>query len=94
MLDGLVGGWLPALRFVYPEKPGDWSELVIYAPMRVENGNQIDCNFMVHMGFPVNVSVTLQRPFTNADLLEAVKKVLRPGDNNNGHKEALLPKHL
>ncbi|MGD0707374.1 MAG: hypothetical protein ABSA51_02855 [Anaerolineaceae bacterium] len=26
---------------------------------RVENGNQIDCNFMVHMGFPVNVSVTL-----------------------------------
>jgi CheY-like chemotaxis protein len=37
---------------------------------------------------------TLQRPFTNDDLLEAVKKVLRPGDNNNGHKEALLPKHL
>ena len=22
VLDGLVGGWLPALRFVYPEKPG------------------------------------------------------------------------
>jgi hypothetical protein len=40
VLDGLVGGWLPALRFVYPEEPGDWSELVIYAPMRVENGNQ------------------------------------------------------
>jgi len=40
VLDGLVGGWLPALRFVYPEKPGDWSELIIYAPMRVENGNQ------------------------------------------------------
>jgi len=40
VLDGLVGGWLPALRFVYPEKPGDWSELVIYAPMRVEDGNQ------------------------------------------------------
>ena len=37
--DGLVGGSLPALRFVYPEKPGDWSELVAYAPMRVENGN-------------------------------------------------------
>ncbi len=37
--DGLVGGWLPALRFVYPEKPGDWSEMVAYAPMRVENGN-------------------------------------------------------
>ena len=40
VLDGLLGGWLPALRFVYPEKPGDWSELIIYAPMRVENGNQ------------------------------------------------------
>ncbi len=40
VLDGLVGGWLPALRFVYPEKPGDWSELVMYAPMRVEDGNQ------------------------------------------------------
>jgi hypothetical protein len=40
VLDGLVGGWLPALRIVYPEKPGDWSELIIYAPMRVENGNQ------------------------------------------------------
>jgi len=40
VLDGLVGGWLPALRFVFPEKPGDWSELIIYAPMRVENGNQ------------------------------------------------------
>ena len=39
VLDGLVGGWLPALRFVYPEKAGDWSELIIYAPMRVENGN-------------------------------------------------------
>ncbi len=40
VLDGLVGGWLPALRFVYPEQPGNWSEVVIYAPMRVENGNQ------------------------------------------------------
>lgn len=39
VLDGLVGGWLPALRFVYPENSGDWSELVMYAPMRVENGN-------------------------------------------------------
>jgi hypothetical protein len=40
VLDGLVGGWLPALRFVYPEKPGVWSELVLDAPMRVENRNQ------------------------------------------------------
>ncbi len=39
VLDGLVGGWLPVLRFVYPEKAGDWSELVLYAPMRVENDN-------------------------------------------------------
>src|ERR1044071_1091972 len=40
VMDGLVGGWLPAIRFVYPEKPGDWSELIIYAAMRVETGNQ------------------------------------------------------
>jgi len=39
VLDGLVGGWLPAVRLVYPEKPGDWSELVAYALMRTENGN-------------------------------------------------------
>ena len=37
---------------------------------------------------------TLQRPFTNDDLLAAVKKVLRPDDNNSGCKEALHPKHL
>ena len=37
--DGLVGGWLPVLRFVYPEKAGDWTELLMYAPFRVENGN-------------------------------------------------------
>jgi hypothetical protein len=37
--DGLVGGWLPAVRFVYPERAGDWSELVAYAPERIENGN-------------------------------------------------------
>jgi len=40
VLDGLVGGWLPVIRFVYPENPGTWSELLIYAPMRTENGNQ------------------------------------------------------
>jgi hypothetical protein len=40
VLDGLLGGWLPAVRFVYPEKPGVWSEWTIYAPLRVENGNQ------------------------------------------------------
>jgi len=37
--DGLVGGWLPALRFVYPEKPGDWSEMVMFAPWRKDNAN-------------------------------------------------------
>ncbi len=38
--DGLVGGWLPAVRFVYPEESGNWWELVAYAPMRMENGNK------------------------------------------------------
>jgi hypothetical protein len=37
--DGLVGGWLPVVRFVYPEKSGNWTEMVAYAPMRVDNGN-------------------------------------------------------
>lgn len=37
---GLVGDWLPALRFVYPEDSGAWTELVAYAPFRVENGNK------------------------------------------------------
>ena len=39
VLDGLVGGWLPVLRFVYPEQPGTWTELLVYAPARCENGN-------------------------------------------------------
>jgi hypothetical protein len=38
-LDGLVGGWLPVVRFVYPEQPGDWTEFLAYAPMRLENDN-------------------------------------------------------
>src|SRR5262249_9807656 len=37
VLDGLVGGWLPVVRFVYPEKAGTWSELLVYAPVRIEN---------------------------------------------------------
>jgi hypothetical protein len=37
--DGIVGGWLPVVRFVYPEQPGNWSELLMFAPMRMENGN-------------------------------------------------------
>ena len=39
VLDGLVGGWLPVLRFVYPEKEGEWTELVMFAPSRMEDGN-------------------------------------------------------
>ncbi len=37
VLDGLVGGWLPALRFVYPEVEGSWSELVMFAPLQTDN---------------------------------------------------------
>jgi hypothetical protein len=37
--DGLVGGWLPVLRFVYPEGTATWSELVMYAPDRIELDN-------------------------------------------------------
>ena len=39
VLDGLVGGWLPVLRFVYPERAGDWSELVMFAPLRTDENN-------------------------------------------------------
>jgi DNA-binding response OmpR family regulator len=37
---------------------------------------------------------TLQRPFSNDDLLETVKKVLHTDDGNDGGKETLLPKYL
>jgi hypothetical protein len=37
---------------------------------------------------------TLQRPFSNDDLLETVRNVLRTGDGNEGGKETLLPKYL
>jgi DNA-binding response OmpR family regulator len=37
---------------------------------------------------------TLQRPCSNDDLLEAVKKVLHTDDGNDGLKETLLPKYL
>ncbi|MFD2082641.1 hypothetical protein [Actinopolymorpha cephalotaxi] len=40
VLDGLVGGWPPVLRFVYPEGEGTWSELVMFAPFRTDNGNE------------------------------------------------------
>ncbi len=37
--DGLVGGYLPVLRFVYPETPGNWTEMIAFAPLRISNGN-------------------------------------------------------
>ena len=37
---------------------------------------------------------TLQRPFSNDDLLATVKRVLRTDDSNLAHMEMLLPKHL
>jgi len=37
--EGLVGGWLPVLRFVYPEPDGNWWELVAFAPPRMDNAN-------------------------------------------------------
>ena len=38
--DGLVGGYLPVLRFVYPEDDGSWTEMLAFAPLRISNGNQ------------------------------------------------------
>ncbi len=38
--DGLVGGYLPILRFVYPESEGNWSEMIAFAPFRTSNGNE------------------------------------------------------
>jgi len=37
--NGLVGGYLPALRFVYPESDGAWTEMIAYAPFRTDQGN-------------------------------------------------------
>jgi hypothetical protein len=39
VLDGLVGGSLPILRFVYPESRSKWTEMVAFAPFRIVNGN-------------------------------------------------------
>ena len=36
---GLVGGWLPVLRFVYPDTPRSYTELLAFAPRRTVNGN-------------------------------------------------------
>ena len=37
--DGLVGGYLPILRFVYPESADTWTEMITFAPLRLANGN-------------------------------------------------------
>ena len=39
VLDGLVGGYLPVLRFVYPESPDKWTEMLAFAPLRITNRN-------------------------------------------------------
>ena len=38
--DGLVGGWLPVLRNVFPENDRVWSELVMFATDRIEQDNR------------------------------------------------------
>lgn len=37
--DGLIGGYLPIVRFVYPQSEDSWSEMIAFAPLRVSNGN-------------------------------------------------------
>jgi len=39
VLDGLVGGCLPILRFVYPDDDRNWTEMLAFAPLRASNGN-------------------------------------------------------
>jgi len=39
VLDGLVGGYLPILRFVYPESADVWTEMIAFAPLRMSSGN-------------------------------------------------------
>lgn len=39
VLSGLVGGWQPVLRFVYPEESGDWTEMLMFAPFRRDLDN-------------------------------------------------------
>ena len=39
VMDGLVGGYLPVLRFVYPQDEHVWTEMLVFAPLRMVNGN-------------------------------------------------------
>ncbi|HEX6773123.1 MAG TPA: hypothetical protein VF126_13925 [Acidobacteriaceae bacterium] len=36
---GLVGGYLPVIRFVYPEADNSWVEMLAFAPLRISNQN-------------------------------------------------------
>jgi hypothetical protein len=36
---GLVGGWLPVTRWIYPRDAHNWTEMIAFAPLRMENGN-------------------------------------------------------
>ena len=40
VLDDLVDGYVPALRFVYPESPVRWIEMLAFAPFRISNSNR------------------------------------------------------
>jgi hypothetical protein len=40
VLDGLVGDYLPVVRFVYPESDQNWTEMLAFAPLRVVNHNE------------------------------------------------------
>lgn len=37
--NGLVGGWLPVVRYVYPSNENDWTEMLAFAPLRITNDN-------------------------------------------------------
>jgi hypothetical protein len=39
VLGGLLGGYLPVLRFVYPEAKDSWVEMLVFAPPRVFSEN-------------------------------------------------------
>ena len=39
VLDGLLGGHLPILRFVYPEVSGSYTEMLAFAPFRIVEDN-------------------------------------------------------
>jgi hypothetical protein len=38
--NGLAGGWLPVIRYVYPVDTNHWTEMLAFAPLRVSDGNQ------------------------------------------------------